>query len=59
MDVFNFIMAVLVLGGFIGELATAEEAGYDKVFVCAFIFGALVLAASVFGSGIGVIFGRF
>ena len=58
MDVFNFILSVLVLGGFIGELSTAEETANDKVFVCAFIFGALVLAASVFGSGIGVIFGR-
>ena len=58
MDVFNFILSVLVFAGFIGILAAPEETKWDKVSVVAFVVGALLLAAAVFGDGIGFIIWR-
>lgn len=57
MNVFNFILSVLVLlGFFIAMFKTDTKPG--NVGVGAFIIGALLLAASVFGDGIGFIIWR-
>lgn len=57
MNVFCFVLSALVLAGFIGTLAAAEDTKPGKVAISFFAIGALILSAYVFVDGIGVIFG--
>lgn len=55
MNVFNFILAALVIAGLIVEVSAPEDSKRGKIGIGVFAIGALLLAASVFVDGIGFI----